>query len=161
EQACGQSLDGRSDLYSLAATMFAMLTGCGLYEGKSAIEWLTHHARTPPPHLGEVSRDLASYRELDAVLQRCLSKQRDDRLRDAEAMPARLAKTEPLVAAAGRPGRGDGAALRSTLFSPSSYLQALPQPTAETARSPARDAAAPPRRRGLLLGGIAFVSAAA
>ena len=35
EQACGQPLDGRSDLYSLAATMFAMLTGCGMYRRDS------------------------------------------------------------------------------------------------------------------------------
>src|SRR6202012_1373318 len=65
EQACGQPLDGRSDLYSLAATMFAMLTGCGMYEAKSAIEWLTCHARTPPPHLAECRPELADYPELD------------------------------------------------------------------------------------------------
>src|SRR5207237_7125246 len=76
EQACGQQLDGRSDLYSLAATLFAMLTGCGLFEGDSPLEWLTHHARTPPPRLGMVQPELAAYVELDDLLQRCLANQR-------------------------------------------------------------------------------------
>ena len=160
EQACGQALDGRSDLYSLAATMFAMLTGCGLYEGKSAIEWLTHHARTPPPHLGEISRELASYRELDAVLQRCLAKQRDDRPRDAAAMSALLEKIEPLVHGGAKPGPGGGTALRATLFSPSSYLEALtPTPTGSTVRSPARapETGAQPRRgRSVILALVAL-----
>ena len=70
------SLDGRSDLYSLAATMFAMLTGCGMYNASSAIEWLTNHARTPAPHLSDGEPALARYKELDEVLQRCLAKQR-------------------------------------------------------------------------------------
>jgi len=157
EQACGQALDGRSDLYSLAATMFAMLTGCGLFDGKSAIEWLTHHARTPPPHLGEISRELAPYRELDAVLQRCLAKQRDDRPHDAAAMSALLERIEPLVQAGAKPGQGAGTALRATLFSPSSYLEALktPTPTGPTARSrTAADASIvepASRKRGLAL----------
>ena len=33
-----RALDGRSDLYSLAATMFAMLTGRGMYNAASPIE---------------------------------------------------------------------------------------------------------------------------
>src|SRR5512146_3477206 len=65
EQACGQKLDGRSDLYSLAATMFAMLTGCGMYNANSALEWLTHHARTPAPHLATGKKELARYTALD------------------------------------------------------------------------------------------------
>src|SRR3954469_11055907 len=63
EQACGQELDGRSDLYSLAATMFVMLTGTTLFEAATAIEWLTHHVRTPPPQLAIVRPELAAYPE--------------------------------------------------------------------------------------------------
>ncbi|HEX4416489.1 MAG TPA: protein kinase [Kofleriaceae bacterium] len=97
EQACGQPLDGRSDLYSLAATMFAMLTGQGLFEGKSAIEWLTHHARTPPPRLAMVRPELAAYPELDDFLQRCLAKSRDHRPATAAAMADQLAALEPTL----------------------------------------------------------------
>src|SRR5205085_6166909 len=59
EQACGHLLDGRSDLYSLAATMFATLTGCGMFEAANAIEWLTHHVRTPPPPIAMVRPELS------------------------------------------------------------------------------------------------------
>jgi len=130
EQACGQPLDGRSDLYSLAATLFAMLTGCGLFEGGSAIEWLTHHARTPPPHLAMVEPELAAYPELDALLQRCLAKHRDQRPRDAEEMEGLLAELVPTLDRT--PGSGPppgAAAAKATLFSASGFLDALPPET--------------------------------
>ena len=126
EQACGQPLDGRSDLYSLAATLFAMLTGCGMFDGKSAIEWLTHHARTPPPHLADLLPELAAYPELDAVLQRCLVKQRDRRPRDAEEMDAMLAAVEPALQRAPASAAPTGSFARAATSSPSSYLSALP-----------------------------------
>jgi len=97
EQACGQTLDGRSDLYSLAATMFAMLTGCGMFKANAPIEWLTHHARTPPPHLTDGLPALAPYTALDQFLQRCLAKKRDDRPKDAEEMIRMLDRVEPTV----------------------------------------------------------------
>ncbi|HEU4615103.1 MAG TPA: protein kinase [Kofleriaceae bacterium] len=121
EQACGQQLDGRSDLYSLAATMFAMLTGCGLYRAKSPIEWLTHHARTPPPHLTEASAVLAPYKELDTVLQSCLAKHREDRPQTAEEMANMLAAIEHTLGQ----GRAPLPALRGPTFSPSTYVPAL------------------------------------
>jgi len=97
EQACGQPLDGRSDLYSLAATMFVMLTGTTLFEGTTAIEWLTHHVRTPAPQLAMVRPELAAYPELDAVLQRCLAKQREQRPETAAEMAHLLAELEPAL----------------------------------------------------------------
>jgi len=185
EQACGQSLDGRSDLYSLAATLFAMVTGCALFDGKSAIEWLTHHARTPPPHLADAQAELAAYPELDAVLQRCLAKRRDARPGDAEEMDRLLAAIEPTLARApGARPPPTGAALRPTLFSPSSLLTALPPdsvasgetlvPRAATtlpgapraleavslASAPTREAPRPTRARGrwLAIGAVAVVA---
>ena len=123
EQACGQTLDARSDLYSLAATMFAMLTGCGMYQAGSAIEWLTAHARTPPPHLVDGNPGLASYGELDALVQRCLAKRPEGRPSDADAMIREIEAVEARLAGgapAARPPK-----LVAT-FSPSTFIPALP-----------------------------------
>jgi len=164
EQACGLPLDARSDLYSLAATMFALLTGKGLFEGKTAIEWLTHHARTPPPHLGDVIPELAQYRELDAILQRCLAKHKEARPRDAAEMTKLLQMVAPLVSGVQVTGRAEIAA---TLFSPSKYIEALPQDAMDTVDG--RHALSTTgverrtRRRGLVfaLGAIAVVGVVA
>src|SRR5262249_26172851 len=86
EQACGQQLDGRSDLYSLAAAMYAMLTGRGLYAAKTPLDWLTAHARKPAPHLADGLPALAHEIALDAALQHCLAKRREDRPQSAAEM---------------------------------------------------------------------------
>ena len=112
EQACGHALDGRSDLYSLAVTMFVMLTGTGLFEGKTAIEWLTHHARTPAPRLAMVRPELAAYPELDNLLQRCLAKHRTQRPDSAAAMAALIRAIEPTL------GRAVGARMPVAVQTP-------------------------------------------
>jgi hypothetical protein len=164
EQACGQALDGRSDLYSLAVTMFAMLTGVGLFEGRTAIEWMTHHARTPAPRLAAVRQELAAYPELDDVLQRCLAKHCEHRPETAAAMAALIAEIEPTLArspgaaalvigatcASGAPtghasahavGRttdqfGAPAASRTAVFHASSYFPALSNGQIDRAAAP-------------------------
>jgi eukaryotic-like serine/threonine-protein kinase len=153
EQACGHPLDGRSDLYSLAATMFAMITGCGLFDGKSALEWLTHHARTPPPHLADARAELAAYPELDGVLQHCLAKPRDRRPRDADEMDRLLAAIEPTLRRA--PGAAPppaAVAMKGTLFSPSSFLAALPPESVAAGETlaPGSAATTAPERPGAL-----------
>src|SRR5262245_26210894 len=124
EQACGQPLDGRSDLYSLAATMFVMLTGTTLFEGGSPIEWLTHHVRTPPPQLAMVRPELAAYPELDALMQRCLAKQPEQRPANAAEMAQRLAD---LASALARSPSTESPRTPSkpTHIHSSSYFQAL------------------------------------
>jgi len=126
EQACGHPLDGRSDLYSLAATLFAMFTGCGLFEGRTPIEWLTHHARTPPPHLEALAPELAAYPELDALLQRCLAKHREQRPSTAEELDRELAQLEVYVQRGGGAAASNSKARFRTAMSASSYFQALP-----------------------------------
>ena len=128
EQACGLALDGRSDLYSLAATMFVMLTGCALYDASSALEWLTKHATQPAPRLANVRAELAGYPDLDRVLQRCLAKRREDRPASAAEMIGLLDAVEPTLARPGVPAGSRTAAatalgLRSAA---STYIAALP-----------------------------------
>jgi serine/threonine-protein kinase len=152
EQACGLPLDGRSDLYSLAATMFAMLTGTTLFEGTTAIEWLTHHVRTPAPPLAMARPELAAYPELDAVLQRCLAKQRELRPATAAEMAHLLAELEPALArspasapprTASRPGPIQASGYVEVLRDPGSTL--LPAVAAPpTAVAPFADPAAEP-----------------
>jgi serine/threonine protein kinase len=130
EQACGHTLDGRSDIYSLAATMFAMLTGRGLFAASSAIEWLTSHVRTPPPHLADGLPELAPLERLDDLLQRCLAKRPEHRPQTAEAFVAELealddTKPTPVAFA-------DTAAHRPVIastFSPSAFVSPLAQLT--------------------------------
>ncbi len=140
EQACGHVLDGRSDLYSLAATMFAMLTGSAVFEGKTAIELLTHHARTPPPHLSDLVPELAQYPKLDDLIQRCLAKHRDQRPATAAEMDALIAELEVYVSrggAAARSSRG-----LKTLLGGSSFFDALPAETLLPAQATAAAAEA-------------------
>ncbi len=94
EQACGQALDGRSDLYSLAATLFTLLTGEPLFRGDSAIAVLSRHVTAPPPRLTE-RRGLHHLHALDQVLQRALAKRPADRHRDAEELGRELAFLMP------------------------------------------------------------------
>ncbi|MEO8840829.1 MAG: serine/threonine-protein kinase [Kofleriaceae bacterium] len=138
EQACGQPLDPRSDLYSLAATMFAMLTGCGMYQAGSAIEWLTAHARTPAPHLVDGNPNLAGYGALDAMMQRCFAKHPVDRPRDADEMIAAIEELERELGVDVAPVTKPPKAV--SVFSPSGFIASLPPelaPPAELARSSA------------------------
>jgi len=128
EQACGHSLDGRSDIYSLGGTLFAMLTGCGLFEANNAIEWLTHHVRTPPPHLAMVRPELSAYPELDELLQACLAKHRDQRPSSAHELDGLFARIESTLS---RPLGATPGTSKVKVFSTSTFFEALPPETVE------------------------------
>jgi serine/threonine-protein kinase len=132
EQACGHALDGRSDLYSLAVTMFVMLTGMPLFEGATAIEWLTHQVRTPAPGLAMVRPELVAYPELDAVMQRCLAKDREQRPASAVEMSAWIAELAPTLARVpavrSTPAGAELAPTPRTPTRVSSYVEALRDP---------------------------------
>jgi eukaryotic-like serine/threonine-protein kinase len=83
EQAMGEELDARSDLYSLGIIYFELLTGKRPYAGQSAIEVLEQHVNAPVPRLPE---SLAHH---EALVTRLLAKDRAERTGDAhEVMQA-------------------------------------------------------------------------
>lgn len=77
EQIRGKSLDGRSDLYSLACTFFELLTGAPPFTGASADDLLLHHLRTAPPTV--TSRNSNVTPELSNLIRRAMAKQAKDR----------------------------------------------------------------------------------
>jgi eukaryotic-like serine/threonine-protein kinase len=83
EQAMGEELDARSDLYSLGVIYYELLTGKRPYAGQSAIEVLEQHVNAPVPRLPE---SLAHH---EALITRMLAKDRAARAADAhEVMQA-------------------------------------------------------------------------
>jgi serine/threonine-protein kinase len=97
EQAGGeQKPDARSDIYSLGAVAYYLLTGQPPFDSKNAIKVLVAHLHEPvvPPshHRPEVPPDL------EAVVMRCLAKEPDERFGDATTLGQALAECE----AAGR-----------------------------------------------------------
>ena len=83
-------LDARSDLYSLGAVGYYLLTGHPPFEGQSAWEIITAHTRDPVRPLRELNPDVPA--DLEAVILRCLAKNNKDRYWDAISLSEALAE---------------------------------------------------------------------
>jgi eukaryotic-like serine/threonine-protein kinase len=90
EQAQGQRVDARTDLYSLGIMFYEMLTGQRPYGGRSAVAIMSQHAASPLPILPQA---MAAQQPL---LDRLMAKQQSDRYASADELLADLA---PLAAA--------------------------------------------------------------
>ncbi|MGH7559584.1 MAG: protein kinase domain-containing protein [Gemmatimonadales bacterium] len=91
EQASGEAVDGRSDLYSLGATAFFALTSREPFEGASPLALVSKHLTEPPPKLVEVRPDLP--RPLAEAVDRCLLKNPGERIATAEQLAEALGAT--------------------------------------------------------------------
>ena len=86
EQAGGEGgIDPRSDLYSVGALAYFLLTGRPPFAGRSAAKMLAAHLYEPPaPVPADVPGDLA------AVVMRCLAKAPSERWPDATSLESAL-----------------------------------------------------------------------
>ncbi len=93
EQALGEKLDARTDLYSLGIIFYEMLTGKTPYTGTTAIEVLQQHVSAPAPRL---PRQLE---HLQSLLDGLTAKSPDERFANAapviEAVSGMRALREP------------------------------------------------------------------
>jgi serine/threonine-protein kinase len=88
EQARGEKVDGRADLYALGGTAYFLLTGRPPFEGRSAVEVLAAHQHKAPEPLTACRPDLPA--QLEAVVLRCLAKDPGQRYADARALDGAL-----------------------------------------------------------------------
>ncbi len=77
EQASGDEVDARSDLYSLGATAFFGLTGHAPFEAPNVSALLAKHVAEPAPPMASVREDLPP--KLAALVDRCLAKDSEAR----------------------------------------------------------------------------------
>jgi serine/threonine protein kinase len=95
EQALGQPLDARSDLYALAVIAFRMLAGRHPFPGPSPREFISQHIHQAPPSLLDVAPHLAQFPALVAAVTACLEKDPARRPQTATAL-LEVLTTKPL-----------------------------------------------------------------
>jgi serine/threonine-protein kinase len=83
EQAVGEPLDARSDLYSLGVCGFFALTGRLPFDADTPEEIVTQHLTRPAPPVSRFAHTVPS--RLAQAVDKCLAKDPDDRYRSAEA----------------------------------------------------------------------------
>jgi hypothetical protein len=142
EQARGEPLDGRSDLYSVGVILYELVAGKLPFDAETPIGMLTRMLVERPPRPSVRSPHVRVPVALEALIMRALSTDRDERPASAEAFreallacatAERLAASAPVV---------PQATVRFESLSPSP-----PPGVPATPRSTTQRAARPPPRR--------------
>lgn len=97
EQAGGEELDERSDLFSLGVLLRQMLTGRSPFLGENSLGTLKRVLTEQPPALASVRPDLPA--GLASLADSLLAKDRDQRPRSAEQVARKLERIERELAA--------------------------------------------------------------
>ncbi len=99
EQASGDTLDGRSDIYSLAVVAYQALTGQLLFKATTPMAVIFKHVSEPPRPLREVVPGMPE--AVEKVILKALAKKPSDRYQSAldfgRAMASAAATAEPPI----------------------------------------------------------------
>ncbi|MFO7561432.1 MAG: serine/threonine-protein kinase [Enhygromyxa sp.] len=98
EQACGDPVDGRTDVYAVGCMMFELLTGRTPFPGNNFMRVLTQHMNEPPPLPRDVCPDADISDEVETIILTALAKKPEDRFPDMGAFEKAIAQANGEVA---------------------------------------------------------------
>jgi serine/threonine-protein kinase len=96
EQAAGDTVDGRSDIYSLGIVLYQMLSGGPPFDGESSAKIIAQQLTAVPRDIRELRSDVT--RELGAILTRMLAKDPGQRFQSAAEVSRALVDALPTAA---------------------------------------------------------------
>ncbi|WP_309081769.1 Stk1 family PASTA domain-containing Ser/Thr kinase [Zhihengliuella sp.] len=138
EQARGETVDVRSDIYSTGCLLFELLTGRPPFVGDSPVAVAYQHVGEAAPSPSALNENVP--RALDTVIARALQKDREDRYPDAAAFAAALEQAR-------RGGDPEATQLHPAVVGhDDARTEALAVSSAATAAIPASSAAGPAHR---------------
>jgi|GEM_PF-2011725 len=94
EQVTGREVTGQSDIYALGAVLYHALAGRPPFDGESKFEIFTAHVSTPPVPLRDMYPLYSAPARLEALVMRCLAKEKSQRFRTMEEVERELVLCE-------------------------------------------------------------------
>ncbi|MBS1996199.1 MAG: protein kinase [Cyanobacteria bacterium SZAS LIN-2] len=92
EQAKGEKLDSRADIYSMGCLMYESLTGTPPINGTNMLEILYRHMNEMPAPMNTVAKERNIPRNLEAIVFKALAKDPKDRYQDMRSLAKDLSK---------------------------------------------------------------------